>query len=153
MRSYLILLSALALIFVPAAVGAEKSGSRSASENSSDLDLNGVWRGFVVEGRGEQPNHGTVQLELKIKGKHIKATRLDGQRGSLGEGSYTINTARYYLMDATEIRSHGTPRSYQGIVAFGPDLMKWCVSTPGNPRPSGFETRGQQFLLILKRQR
>jgi hypothetical protein len=55
-------------------------------------------------------------------------------------------------MDATETRKRAKPKSYQGICAFGPDLMKWCVATPGNPRPATFETKGQQFLLILKRQ-
>jgi hypothetical protein len=152
MRFYLVLFAAFVLTLT--AAGAEKKTSGGGpADSASDLDLNGIWRGFVVVGRGEQPDRGTVQLELKIKGKHIKATRLDGQPGPLGEGSYTLSTSRYYVMDATEIRSHGTPRSYQGIVAFGPDLMKWCVSTPNNPRPTGFETRGSQFLLILKRQR
>jgi len=154
------------------AVGADNTGNRAAGAKTppkakspsnaktspgekaaADLDLNGVWRGFVVEGKGEQPNRGSVHLELTIKGNQITSRRLDGQGGSLGQGVYQIATERFYLLDATEVRARGKGRTYLGICKFGPDLMKWCVATPGNKRPADFETKGSQFLLVLKRQR
>ncbi len=145
--------------FATLATGAERTGSRAAGQKTSageraspDFNLDGVWRGFVVEGKGERPDRGPVHLELTIKGNHISARRLDGQGAPLGEGAYTLTTDRFYLMDATEIRRRGKARPYQGIVSFGPDLMKWCVATPGNTRPADFETKRQQFLVILKRQ-
>jgi hypothetical protein len=139
----------LALV-VNAAHGADRA---AGAASASDLDLNGVWRGYVVDGKGEQPDRGSVHLELTVKGNHISARRLDGSAGPLGEGTYKITVGRYYLIDAVETRSGGKPRTYLGICAFGPDLMRWSVSTPGNKRPTTFETKGQQFLLILKRQR
>jgi hypothetical protein len=139
---------------VVAALGAEGTSQQgTTAKPSADLDLNGVWRGFVVYGKGEQPNRGSVRLELTVKGNHISARRLDGQGDSLGQGTYKITVGRFYMIDATEIRPHGKGRTYQGICKFGPDLMKWCTATPGNKRPTDFETKGQQFLLILKRQR
>lgn len=92
-------------------------------------------------------------MELTIKGNHISAQRLDGQRGFLGEGTYNITVGQFYLIDATEIRTQGKARTYEGICKFGPDLMYWCVANPGIKRPTDFETKGRQFLLILKRQR
>jgi hypothetical protein len=141
----------LALNVAAATMAAEAAKGKTAA--ASDLDLNGVWRGFVVAGKGENPNSGTVHLELTIQGNRIVAQRLDGQGGPLGQGTYTITTARYYQLDAVENHVHGKPRGYLGICAFGPDLMRWCVATPGNARPATFETKGQQFLLILRRQK
>jgi hypothetical protein len=146
------LLFAMTIAVVAAA--AEKSGNRGTdAKTTPDINLNGIWRGFVVYGRGEQPNRGSVHLELTIKGNQITAQRLDGQGGSLGQGTYTISTERFYLLDATESRTRGKRGTYLGICKFGPDLMQWCVATPGNQRPTDFQTKGQQFLLILKRQR
>ncbi len=169
MKRCMVLLSVLAIAVV--AVGAEKNTNRAApekkggstasanakgtGEKAADLDLNGLWRGYVVEGKGEQPNRGSVHLELVIKGNQIVSQRLDGQGGPLGQGIYKITTTdKVYEMDAKEAtKGKGKPRTYMGIVRFGPDLMKWCVATTGNPRPTDFETKGKQFLLILKRQK
>lgn len=141
------------VLVLPAAFGAErKPADRAPDKSSNDLDLNGVWRGFVVDGKGERPDRGPVHLELTVKGNQITAQRLNAPGGSLGQGSYTIATGRYYMMDATEAKGRGRPKVYEGIVQFGPDLMRWCVATPGNKRPTNFETKGQQFLLVLKRQ-
>lgn len=136
-----------------AKAGGAKAPAAKSAQGSTDLNLDGVWRGFVVEGKGEKPDRGTVQLELTIQGNHISAKRLDGQGGSLGEGVYKMTTERFYQMDATEVRSRGKPKAYLGICAFAPDTMKWCVATPNSNRPTDFETKGQQFLLILKRQK
>jgi hypothetical protein len=149
-RCFLLL---FAMAFTVVAAAAEKSANRASDAKAPEINLNGVWRGFVVQGRGEQPNRGSVHLELTIKGNQIVAQRLDGQGGPLGQGSYTIGTERFYLLDATESRTHGKRGAYQGICKFGPDLMQWCVATPGNKRPSDFETKGTQFLLVLKRQK
>ena len=140
---------------VAAARGAEKNEVKppAAAPATVDLNLDGLWRGFVVEGRGEQPDRRAVHLELTVQGNRMTARRLDGQAGSLGQGTYTITRDRIYLIDATETRPRGKGHTYQGICTFGPDLMKWCVTTPGNKRPTTYETKGPQFLLILKRQR
>ena len=136
------------------AVGAETAADRGgAGKKPADPDLNGVWKGFVVNGKGEDANRGPTHLELTIKDKHITAQRLDGEGGSLGQGNYKITPKQVQLMDATEIRKRGSPSTYLGICQVEPDVLKWCVATPGNKRPTDFETKGQQFLLILKRQK
>jgi hypothetical protein len=133
---------------------AEQAAEQGAgAKNASRPDLNGVWQGFVVEGKGEQSDRGPTHLELTIRGNHISAHRLDGEGGSLGEGNYKLVPGRLMLMNATEASNRGKRRTYLGICAVEPDVLKWCVATPGNKRPTGFETRGQQFLLILKRQK
>lgn len=145
----------LAITACTGAVAAEKPGDRGAPPNSTtDPVLDGVWQGFVVNGRGEQPDRGNVHLELTIKGHQIVSRRLDAQGGTLGQGTYTISPNKtLWLLDATEARKGGKGRTYLGICTFAPDTMRWCVSTPGNARPTTAETKGQQFLLVLKRQR
>ena len=107
----------------------------------------------MVYGKGEQPNRGTVHLELAIQGNRIRAQRLEPQRSSLGQGVYKIASGRPQQMDATEQGTRSKPKTYLGICSFASDTIKWCVATPNNPRPTTFETKGQQFLLILKRQK
>jgi len=144
------------LLLLPAAVACagEKSGQGASSDRTSAAgSLDGVWRGFVVYGKGEQPNRGTVHLELTIQGNRIRAQRLEPQRSSLGQGVYKIAAGRPQVLDATEQGTRGKPKTYLGICSFTADAIKWCVATPGNPRPASFETKGQQFLLILKRQK
>jgi hypothetical protein len=145
----------LAWTFAIMAGAAEKSGRQGAGAKSApEVDLNGVWRGFVVEGKGDQPDQGPVHLELTIKGNRITAQRLDGGGSPLGQGTYRITTGRVNTIDAMESRGRGKPRLYLGICQIDPDLIRWCVATPGNKRPADFQTRGQQqFLLILKRQK
>jgi hypothetical protein len=136
------------------ATGAAKSAEQGESaKNASAPDLNGVWQGFVVEGKGEQPDRGPTHLELTVKGNHISAKRLDGEGGSLGEGNYKLTPGRLLLMNATEVSNRRKGHTYLGICTVEPDVLKWCVATPGNKRPKDFETKGQQFLLILKRQK
>jgi uncharacterized protein (TIGR03067 family) len=135
------------------ALGAEKTGDRGEGKKTSpSINLDGVWRGFVVEGKGEQADRGSVQLELTIKGNRIHAERLDGDRRPLGQGTYRIKPGKLTLMDGIDSRGHGRAHTYLGICEIDADTIRWCVATPGNKRPKTFETKGQQFLVILKRQ-
>jgi uncharacterized protein (TIGR03067 family) len=135
------------------ALGAEKTAEQKSTAKPADIDLSGVWQGYVVDGKGENPNRGNVHLELTVKGNQIVGKRLDGQGGSLGQGTYTITAGqKVWLIDATQTGTRGgKPRVYLGICTFARDTMRWCVSTPGNKRPADFETKGQQFLVIIKR--
>jgi len=116
-------------------------------------NLDGVWRGFAVEGKGETPDRGPVHLELTIKGDHIDAKRLDGQRLEITEGTYKLAPGKPMTLDGTEIRPRGRARPYLGICQVEGDTLKWCVATPNNKRPTDFETKRPQFLVILKRQK
>jgi hypothetical protein len=144
-----------AFCIVAAAVVAAEADNTGGSGGTKTAgpNLDGVWRGFVVYGRGEQTDRGTAQIELTIKGNHITARRLDGRPGPLGQGDYQYTKGRVRTLDATET-GRKKPRTYLGICSFAPDTIKWCVATPGNPRPTGFQSKGpQQYLMVLKRQK
>lgn len=126
----------------------------TTAAKSSDLDLSGTWSGYVVDGRGQNPNRGSTHLELTIQGNQIVGQKLGTGGGPLGTGAYTIRPDKnFYFMDATETKSRGKPKQYLGIVRFEPDVMRWCVATSGNPRPTDLETKGNNFLLVLRRQK
>jgi len=116
-------------------------------------NLDGVWRGFAVEGKGEKPDRGPVHLELTIKGDHVDAKRLDGQALPVTEGTYKITPGKPMQMDGTETNPRGRTRVFLGICELTGDTLKWCVATPKNERPTEFETKRPQFLVILKRQK
>jgi len=146
---WLVLASVMAL-----ALGADQAAAQKpAAKEPPAASLDGLWRGWVVNGKGENPDAGQTHLELLIKGNQIAAQRLDGNRGPLGRGIYKTGPGKPPWMDAAELRTGGKPKTYQGICEVTPEVFKWCVATPGNRRPTQFETKGQQFLLILKRQK
>jgi uncharacterized protein (TIGR03067 family) len=144
MRTSLTTVTALFLVAVA-------GGAQTADDSAAEPDLNGVWRGYVVEGKGEQPDRGPTHLELTIKDHQIAAQRLDGEAGPLGEGTYKIRAGKLMQMDATQTSAQGKRLQYLGICKLVNGQLHWCVSTPRNRRPAQFQTRGQQFLLILKR--
>jgi uncharacterized protein (TIGR03067 family) len=144
MRRFLLTVSFV--VFAAATVYADKKAS---DKKDAGPDLNGVWQGFVVDGKGERADRGNVHLELKIKGNRITAKRLDGQSLPITQGTYKLLEGGQ--IDALGPARRGRPQPYQGICQLSAEEIRWCVSTPGNPRPADFETKGQQFLLILKR--
>jgi len=116
--------------------------------------LDGVWRGFVVEGKGERPEQGRVHVELTIKGDHIVAKQIQpaGDQG-LGEGTYQVTSGDPNLIDATRTSNPGKGQAYKGIIQVDGETMKWCAANPGKERPKEFETRPPvQFFMILKRE-
>lgn len=53
--------------------------------------LQGTWRGWVVEGKGQQPDQGIVHLEVVVKDTTIIAQRLDRTKdAALGEGTFNL---------------------------------------------------------------
>jgi uncharacterized protein (TIGR03067 family) len=126
--------------------------SRAAEPDPTDdvKKLAGVWKGYVVNGRGEQPNQGPVKLEITVKGETILAVQ-DGSK-DLGEGTYTLKfTKDGKHIDAVRSKNPGKGQTFLGIYSLEGDTLKWCVSTPKKDRPADFITKTGQFLLILKR--
>ena len=115
--------------------------------------LQGVWRGWVVEGKGEKPDAGPVQLQIVVKKDTIVATRLGGKEESLGEGTFRLTIAgAEKRIDATRSVAPAKGRTHLGIYDLDKDTLKWCVANPNQERPTEMLTRRGQFLLILKRQ-
>jgi len=142
------LVTGVLLVLDPGHAAEQKAGAK----DSGGVNLDGLWRGFVVNGRGENPNAGQTHLELLIRGNQIMARRLDGGGGPLGQGIYKMTPGKVIQMDAMgAVGGAGRPKTYLGICEVGNDTLKWCVSNPGGRRPAQYETKGQQFLLMLRR--
>lgn len=128
----------LLIVVVGAAVATAAEGDKPARE-----ELTGVWKGGVDQGAT-----GHVLT--------FTAERITGQRDDqdLGAGEFKLELTKKPLqLDATRTKGAQTGKQYLGIYQIEGDTLKWCVSTPGNERPTEFATKGKQFLLILKRQK
>jgi uncharacterized protein (TIGR03067 family) len=134
-----------------ASVAQESSPDSLAADMKA---IQGAWRGWVVEGKGEQPNQGFVHLEVIIKNDTMTAQRLDRQKdAALGEGTFKLALAdKHKTIDATRTSTPGKGQVNIGIYSLEGDTLKWCVGAPNKDRPEDFVSRRGQFLLILKRQ-
>lgn len=140
--------SALFFLAAPALLSAD------ANEQPERQKFVGLWKGFTVEGRGENPDRGPVKLELRITEKTIKGLEFKGTNVvDHGEGTFVLDLSKdpKYL-DGVKTNERGRQQNYIGIYTLEGDTLKWCVS-PQKVRPETFETKKGQFLLILKRQK
>ena len=114
--------------------------------------LVGVWNGYAVEGKGENPDRGAVKLELTITKDLIKAKQFKGKEDfDLGEGTYLIvqDKSPNNLDGDKKLDNPNRKEIWLGIYQLDGDTLKWCVGRKA--RPTEFETKQGQFLLIFKR--
>lgn len=139
-----------------ATIAAVSAGQEAVKDSlAADLKaLQGTWRGWVVEGKGERPNEGLVHLEVIVKNDTMVAQRLDRTKDTgLGEGTFKLKaTENKKTIDATRTSAPGKGQLNVGIYELEGDTLKWCTGAPNKERPEGFVTKRGQFLLILKRQ-
>jgi len=106
--------------------------------------LVGTWKGRVDEG--------ATGHKLVITADLIKGTK--DEKRDLGEGTFKLDlTKKPWRMDAAHSKGRRKGQTYLGIYLLDGDTLKWCVSTPGNERPTEFATKGSQFMLVMKRQK
>jgi uncharacterized protein (TIGR03067 family) len=124
----------------------------AADEARERARLAGVWKGFAVEGTGENPDRGPVKLELTFTEKTIHGIQIKKNgRMDHGTGNFYLDlNANPRQLDGKQVNERGRARAYIGIYTLEGDTLKWCVS-PRKVRPTTFETKKGQFLLILKR--
>ncbi|MCE9608119.1 MAG: EF-hand domain-containing protein [Planctomycetia bacterium] len=113
----------------------------------------GLWRGAIVEKRGENPNSGTP-IELLIAGNRIAGRDLSkskkGDEPNLGVGTFVASgKADIGYLDAQYL--DGTDRICLGIFRMQGDTLYWCVSNRTGQRPEDFVTANGFWLMILKR--
>lgn len=60
--------------------GSTKNRTERRGEASIQERLTGTWRGWVVDGRGENPNAGQLEMELRIDGNRIVGRELGTRR-------------------------------------------------------------------------
>ena len=122
------------------------AGAAVAAEGEAEARkaLVGTWVGRVDEG--------ATGHKLTFTADRISGTRDEKQY--LGEGSFTVDRKQKpWKMDAVGTKGPQRGRRYLGIYMLEGETLKWCVSTPGNDRPTEFATKDSQFLLILKKQK
>lgn len=125
-------------------------------QRTGGANLEGVWRGWVVRGRGEDPNSGEMEIELTIRGNRIDGRELGTNRsppGGLGSGVFTLTgNGRSGTMDAEQTAGPETGRRYQGIYEFDGETLRWCVTARNRQRPTVMATERGNYLMILRRQ-
>lgn len=130
----------LVLLPLSSLIGAEADDTKA---------LNGVWKGWVVEGRGDDPKQRRMSIELTIKGNTI--TGIEDGKKDLGAGTFTLSKDGKH-MDATRTKGAGSKAgaTYLGIYSLEGNTLKWCVGNPpGRDRPTELRSKAGQFLTIL----
>lgn len=117
--------------------------------------ITGLWRGWIVDGRGENPNGGMSQIELAITADRIAGREVGKQGNSppdLGVGSYsqTGNVQGGYL-DALYIDGPHSGQLCLGVFRLEKDVLYWCASNRTGTRPNEFITGNGFWLMILRR--
>lgn len=138
------------LLSVAAALPAAEAGP--ADEAAERAKFVGLWKGYTVEGKGENPDRGPVKLEITITEKTMHGIQIkEGGNIDHGVGEFTLDlSANPRQLDAAKTNPRGRKQAYIGIYTLEGDTLKWCV-TPQKERPQTFETKKGQFLVILKR--
>ena len=124
------------------------------NEQQERKKLVGTWKGFVVEGQGENPNRGPVKLELKVTEQTMAGLEFKGTNVvDHGQGEFTFDlTNTPAILDAWKTNERGRKQNFIGICKLEGDTLKWCVS-PRKTRPAEFRSGDGGYLLILKRQK
>ena len=130
-------------------------GTESNRPAGRETTMTGVWRGWVVRGRGENPNEGEMEIELTVEGNRMTARELGTRRApeGLGGGTYTLEgqNGRGNL-DAEGTSGPQDGRTYLGIYELDGDTLRWCVTGRRRQRPDVMATDRGNYLMILRRQ-
>ena len=127
------------------------SGSNSGTRNA----LAGTWRGWVVDGRGENTDGGHLQMELRIEGNQMTAREIGTNRApeGLGNGTFTISgDGKSGNLDATGSSGRHDGVEYLGIYEVNGSTLRWCVGNRGRARPNIMETGRGNYLMVLRKE-
>jgi len=117
--------------------------------------LAGVWRGWVVDGRGENTDSGAMQMELRIEGNRMTAREVGTSRApeGLGSGTFTFTgNGTTGNLDATGASGPQQNKQFLGIYQLDGDTLRWCVGNQGRARPTEYATRSGNYLMVLHRE-
>jgi uncharacterized protein (TIGR03067 family) len=142
---------ALGLLFGSVALAQEPKRPDTKAELKK---LEGVWEGYVVEGKGERPDRGPYKMRLTITGEKMVAIDLNNNK-DMGSGTFKINPAKSVKeMDATGIVLPAKrDKTYLGIYELDGDTLKWCVDNRRMEHPTEFRSNNGSFMMILKRKK
>lgn len=135
------------------------AGTNSGGSGRGDSDISrlaGRWRGWIVHGRGENPNEGEMEIELTVEGNRMTGRELGTRRGpaeGLGSGTFTMTgNGRTGNLDADGTSGSQDGRHSMGIYELDGDTLKWCVTQRNRTRPTTMATDRGNYLLILRKQ-
>ncbi len=132
------------------------SGSAAGRGDSNASRLAGVWKGWIVHGRGENPNEGEMEIELTVEGNRMTGRELGTKRGpaeGLGAGTFTMTgTGKTGNIDTDGTSGSQDGRHSMGIYELDGDTLKWCVTQRNRVRPTTMATDRGNYLLILRKQ-
>lgn len=131
------------------------NNSRPTTGSGGTSRLGGIWRGWVVRGRGENPNEREMEVELTIEGDRITGRELGTQRapGGLGAGTFVMTgNGNSGNLDADGTAGPQDGRHFLGIYELQGDTLRWCVSNRGRQRPTVMASDRGNYLMILQRQ-
>lgn len=135
--------------------GASSGAGSDLSRDELQTRLAGTWRGWVVDGRGENPNTGHLEMELRVEGNRMVGREIGTMRApqGLGDGTFTIDgNGDSGTLDAISTSGQHKGRSYPGIFALADGTLRWCVNNRNGDRPTEFETGRGNYFLILRKQ-
>lgn len=138
----------------PTSVASAPTGG-GAPNAALQARLAGTWRGWVVDGRGENPNSGHMQMELRVEGNRMVGREVGTSRApeGLGDGTFVVSgTGNTGTLDATQTSGQHSGREYPGIFELEGDTLKWCVNNRNGSRPTSFESNRGNYFMILRRQ-
>ena len=117
--------------------------------------LEGVWEGYVVEGRGEKADRGPFRLRLTVAGETMTAVDLNNGNKNLGTGKLALDpTGPLRQLDAFgAVFPAKREKSFLGVYQLDGDTLRWCVGNKQDVRPEEFRSFNGNFLLVLKRKK
>lgn len=137
-----------------AAVARAKEAAKPGAAGGSS---SGLWRGWIVNGRGENPNDGQYQIELAIDGNRIVGREIPRQGGggggrSLGSGTFVMTgSGQMGNLDAQYTEGPNAGQVCLGIFRMQGDVLQWCSSNRPGQRPNDFMTGGGNWLMFLRK--
>jgi hypothetical protein len=149
----------LASVLPVLAADEKSSGDKPAVAETPKLD--GVWEGWVVEGRGENPNRGQIHLQLTIDGDKITSKNLGGGGfgggggggrgpGGGGGGGGDLGSGTFEITDVDGVKQMDATRTGGGGGGGRPGGGGGRPGGPGGGRgPGGGGGGGQQNLGIM----
>lgn len=159
---------ALSLAEIPQSIGVvgdvtkAKAGSTEEKKidekKSTPLAATGpqLWRGWIVDGRGDQPGDRREEIELMIVGNRIVGREVGVEpspyRQGLGSGTFVMNgNGKTGTLDAQYTEGPHAGQVCLGIFQLEEDRLRWCVSNRDGYRPPDFVTGSGCWLMLLRK--
>lgn len=150
---------ALVAAEIPQPVGTSTKDSATAASTAAPSPIDKgpqLWRGWIVDGRGETPDSGQMQIELYIEGNRIVGREVGAEaspyRQGLGAGTFLMTgNGKQGNLDAMYTEGPHSGQTCLGIFQMEGDRLRWCASNRDGYRPQEFATGSGCWLMLLQK--